>query len=155
MEQLYNLMRPRSFKDYRGQKTNVLQWQAMLQKKAVPNVMLMEGAFGTGKTSVAGIFGLALNCENPNEDGSACLQCATCKKILSGASMGYIEIDAARHRGVDDVDDIISHAYTTSDLQKKIIILDECHELSSTAQNALLKVLENPPQNTIFILCTT
>ena len=113
------------------------------------------GTRGTGKTTLAKIFARAVNCTNPS-DGSPCNECMTCKGILDGSILDVIEIDAASNNGVDDVREIKEAVmYVPAVTRFKVYIIDEVHMLSTGAFNALLKTLEEPPANVVFILATT
>lgn len=117
--------------------------------------ILLAGPKGSGKTSAARILAKAVNCLKI-KDGEACEKCANCLEIEKGSSLDVIEIDAASNRGIDDVRGLKENAYLSPiKLKKKIFIIDEVHMLTKEAFNALLKLIEEPPQNTLFILCTT
>ena len=110
---------------------------------------------GTGKTSAAKIFAKAINCQN-QKDGEPCNQCETCKAITAGRLNDVIEIDAASNNGVEEIRDIRDKAkYAPTQADYKVYIIDEVHMLSTGAFNALLKTLEEPPANVVFILATT
>lgn len=123
--------------------------------KETPQSFLFAGPKGAGKTSAARIIARAVNCLNP--DGiEPCGECDNCKEILSGGSIDLVEIDAASNRGIEDVRSLKEKSYLLpSKLKKKIFIIDEVHMLTKEAFNALLKLIEEPPKHTIFILCTT
>ncbi len=148
-------MRPISLLDVRGQDKIVKILLESLNKKNIPNAMLFIGTRGTGKTTVAKIVARWLNCEAPNEDGSCCDKCASCKAVLNGSSLDVLELDAASNNGVDSVRSIIESVNYKAVGKMKIVILDEVHMLSTGAFNALLKIMEEPPKHVLFILCTT
>jgi len=127
----------------------------ILESKDMPQSWLFAGPKGSGKTSAARILAKAINCLDP--DGvEPCDKCKNCLEIARGNSLDIIEIDGASHGKVDDVRDLKDIAYLSPvNLKKKVIIIDEVHMLTKEAFNALLKVLEEPPKNLIFVLCTT
>jgi len=117
--------------------------------------LLFAGPKGSGKTSAARIIAKAVNCLEIKK-GEACGECENCLEIEKGNSLDIIEIDAASNRGIDDVRGLKENAYLSPiRLKKKIFIIDEVHMLTKEAFNALLKIIEEPPKNTLFILCTT
>lgn len=117
--------------------------------------LLFAGPKGSGKTSAARILAKAVNCLDL-KDGEACEKCENCLEIEKGNSLDVIEIDAASNRGIDDVRGLKENAYLSPiRLKKKVFIIDEVHMLTKEAFNALLKLIEEPPKNTLFILCTT
>jgi DNA polymerase III subunit gamma/tau len=126
-----------------------------LSAKDIPQSFLFSGPKGSGKTSAARILARAINCSNL-KDGEACGKCDNCKEILKAGAMDIIEMDAASNRGIEDVRSLKDKAYLLpSKLSKKVFIIDEVHMLTKDAFNALLKLIEEPPRHTIFILCTT
>lgn len=147
---------------YRPQKLSDLDLVDVAEKlkkylsgKEIPQSFLFAGPKGAGKTSAARILARVINCENKN-DGEACGVCDDCKDVLSGRSMDVIEMDAASNRGIEDVRNLKEKAYLSpSKLKYKVFIIDEVHMLTKDAFNALLKLIEEPPKHTIFILCTT
>jgi DNA polymerase-3 subunit gamma/tau len=127
----------------------------ILSSEEIPQSFLFAGPKGAGKTSAARILARAVNCTNP-QGIEPCGECDNCKEILNGSSLDIIEIDAASNRGIEDVRALKEKAYLSpSKLKKKVFIIDEVHMLTKDAFNALLKLIEEPPKNTIFILCTT
>lgn len=152
---LYRVWRSQRFDDVVGQKaiTQTLK-NAIIQKKT-SHAYLFTGPRGTGKTSAAKIFAKAINCKH-SVDGEPCNQCETCVAITEGRLNDVIEIDAASNNGVEEIRDIRDKAkYAPTQAEYKVYIIDEVHMLSTGAFNALLKTLEEPPQNVIFILATT
>jgi len=134
----------------------------IISSNNIPHAFLFSGPKGTGKTSAARILAKAINCESASlklrgsGEVEPCNQCSQCKSITRGENLDVIEIDAASHRGIDDVRmlrDAVKLAPTGS--KKKIYIIDEAHMLTNEASNALLKTLEEPPEHVIFILATT
>ncbi|WP_430598140.1 DNA polymerase III subunit gamma/tau [Enterococcus sp. AZ177] len=152
---LYRVWRSQRFDDVVGQKaiTQTLK-NAIIQKKT-SHAYLFTGPRGTGKTSAAKIFAKAINCKH-SIDGEPCNECETCVAITEGRLNDVIEIDAASNNGVEEIRDIRDKAkYAPTQADYKVYIIDEVHMLSTGAFNALLKTLEEPPQNVIFILATT
>lgn len=133
----------------------------ILNGDSLPHAFLFTGQKGTGKTSTARIIAKAINCENnlfANEsaDFEPCNKCSNCLSITSGNNVDVIEIDAASNRKIDEVRDLISKIkYAPINSRYKVYIIDEVHMLTNESFNALLKTLEEPPKNTIFILATT
>lgn len=156
METLYRKYRPKSFDEVEGQQHIVRTLRNAIQLDRVGHAYLFTGPRGTGKTTLARIFSLALNCLAP-KDGDPCGICERCVKMLSGASLSTIEIDAASNTGVDNIRTLREEAVLPpiDGAPYKIYIIDEVHMLSRGAFNALLKILEEPPKHIIFILATT
>ena len=152
---LYRQYRPKTFSEVAGQKVIVQTLQNALLRNQVGHAYLFSGPRGTGKTSIAKIFGKAVNCLNmPALD--VCDECDVCKGLNDGYIADIIEIDAASHSRVEDMRELISNAnFSPSVTRYKVYILDEVHMLSTSAFNALLKTLEEPPKHVIFILATT
>ena len=152
---LYRKYRPQTFDEVRGQDHIVTTLKNQMKAGRIGHAYLFCGTRGTGKTSVAKLFAKAVNCESP-VDGSPCGKCAVCKSIDSMASMNVTELDAASNNSVDNIRDIIdSSRYSPTEGKYKVFIIDEVHMLSTSAFNALLKTLEEPPEYVIFILATT
>jgi DNA polymerase-3 subunit gamma/tau len=152
---LYRKWRPLTFEDVVEQRHIVTTLKNSIKNNTVSHAYLFCGTRGTGKTTLAKIFARAVNCTNPS-DGSPCNECMTCKGILDGSILDVIEIDAASNNGVDDVREIKEAVmYVPAVTRFKVYIIDEVHMLSTGAFNALLKTLEEPPANVVFILATT
>ena len=151
----YRKYRPQTFDDVYGQEhiTSVLRYQT--SEKSVSHAYLFCGSRGTGKTTCAKILAKAVNCENP-VNGNPCGKCPACVAIDTGAATDVVEMDAASNNGVDNIRELRDEVtYTPSMLKKRVYIIDEVHMLSTSAFNALLKTLEEPPEYVVFILATT
>ena len=152
---LYRKWRPRTFDDVVGQEhiTETLKNQIMSGR--LSHAYLFVGTRGTGKTTCAKILAKAVNCEHP-ENGSPCNKCNSCLGIDDGSIMDVVELDAASNNGVDNVRALRDEAvFSPVSVKKRVYIIDEVHMLSSSAFNALLKILEEPPEHLMFILATT
>ena len=152
---LYRKWRPQKFDDMVGQTAVTKTLKNAIIHHKTSHAYLFTGPRGTGKTSAAKIFAKAINCLNP-QDGEPCNDCILCKGITEGTIGDVIEIDAASNNGVEEIRDIRDKArYAPTQVTYKVYIIDEVHMLSTGAFNALLKTLEEPPKNVIFILATT
>ena len=152
---LYRVWRSQRFDDVVGQKAITQTLKNAIVQKKTSHAYLFTGPRGTGKTSAAKIFAKAINCKH-SQDGEPCNVCDTCVAITEGRLNDVIEIDAASNNGVEEIRDIRDKAkYAPTQAEYKVYIIDEVHMLSTGAFNALLKTLEEPPQNVIFILATT
>ena len=152
---LYRKYRPQTFDDVVGQMAVTQTLKTQLQSGRLSHAYLFTGSRGTGKTSCAKILAKAVNCLNP-QDGNPCNCCEACRSIDSGSCMDVLEIDAASNNGVDNVRDLRDDAiYSPSQVKMRVYIIDEVHMLSISAFNALLKIIEEPPEHLMFILATT
>lgn len=154
---LYRSERPERFNEIIGQKHIVRILQHQLETDNVSQAYLFTGTRGTGKTTTARILAKALNCTgNPADGQLPCGECENCKAIKEGRFLDVIEMDAASNNGVDDIRDLIDRVnYPPMVGRYKVYIIDEVHMLSTSAENAFLKTLEEPPEHVIFILATT
>lgn len=150
-----NAERPMNFDQMVGQKTVVENLRQQAIRKEFFQCYILEGQFGSGKTTMARIISRAINCEHPDEHGNPCGCCESCKAVSSGSS-DIVELDAASNTGVDSIRAIKESVdFLPSQLKKKVYIIDEVQKLSGSAFDALLKVLEEPPEHVVFIMCTT
>jgi len=153
---LYHKYRPRRFGEIAGHKEVVTSIKRAMSNPDRPQVYLLAGSTGTGKTTTARIMAMSLNCTAPLKEGDPCLMCPECKAILTGNCMDMLELNAADHRGINDIRSICKNLpLMPMLLDYKVIILDEAHQLTNEAQSSLLKVLEDAPKHVIFILCST
>lgn len=152
---LYRRFRPITFMDVVDQEQIVKVLKHQIINNQIGHAYLFCGSRGTGKTTTAKIFSRAVNCINPI-NGEPCNECEICKGILNSSITDVMEIDAASNNGVEDIRAIRENVIYAPTLAKyKVYIIDEVHMLSQSAFNALLKTLEEPPENVIFILATT
>ncbi|MCR2044285.1 DNA polymerase III subunit gamma/tau [Anaerosalibacter massiliensis] len=152
---LYRRFRPKNFDEVLGQNHITTTLKNQILRDNIGHAYLFSGTRGTGKTSVAKIFARAVNCID-SQDGNPCNNCEVCKGILHESIMDVIEMDAASNNKVDDVRELREKVkYPPSRARYKVYIIDEVHMLSTSAFNALLKTLEEPPKHLIFILATT
>ncbi|MBR3560183.1 MAG: DNA polymerase III subunit gamma/tau [Oscillospiraceae bacterium] len=152
---LYRKWRPKTFSDVVGQEHITSTLRRQVAEGRLSHAYLFTGTRGTGKTTCAKILAKAVNCENP-QNGDPCNRCPSCLGIDSGAFLDVTELDAASNNGVDSVRALRDEAvYAPAQVKKRVYIIDEVHMLSGAAFNALLKILEEPPEHLMFILATT
>ena len=152
---LYRKWRPRTFDDVVGQSHITETLKRQVASGRLSHAYLFTGTRGTGKTTCAKILARAVNCEHP-VDGNPCNECDACRGIENGSILDVLELDAASNNGVDQVRALRDEAvYTPAAVRKRVYIVDEVHMLSTAAFNALLKILEEPPEHLMFILATT
>ena len=152
---LYRKWRPKTFSDVVGQEHVTETLQRQVAEGRLSHAYLFTGTRGTGKTTCAKILAKAVNCEHP-ENGNPCNKCSSCLGIESGGFLDVMELDAASNNGVDHVRALRDEAiYSPAQVKKRVYIIDKVHMLSIAAFNALLKILEEPPEHLMFILATT
>src|SRR5919202_498446 len=155
-EPLHLKYRPKRLDDLIGQATVNRALRNAINGR-LPNAFLFSGVRGTGKTTAARILAASLNCSSSDAPTlTPCGECHSCRGIWNGSSLDVMEIDAAAHNGVDDIRQLIQNCQlSTISGRYRVIVLDECHQLSKQGQNAFLKTLESPPKSVVFILATT
>ena len=155
-QSLYRKYRPQRFAELVGQEHVTTALQNAVRDGRVGHAYLFSGPRGTGKTTTARLVAKALNCTNRGDDGDPCGVCDSCVAIAEGSSLDVIEVDAASKSKVDDIRDLLERvAYLSAGGAKKVYILDEVHMLSTGAEAALLKTLEESPEHVVFVLATT
>lgn len=154
---LYRKYRPQTFSEFIGQEHVVQTLTNAISMAMISHAYLFAGPRGCGKTTMARVLAKAVNCQNRKTGQSEpCNQCDSCLEINDGRALDLIEIDAATYTGVDDIRELREGIrFAPSKSKYKVYIIDECHQLSKGAANALLKTLEEPPSHAIFVLATT
>lgn len=154
---LYRKYRPQTFGDFIGQEHIVKTITNAISNGMISHAYLFSGPRGTGKTTMARLLAKAVNCEKRKENEfEPCNKCSSCLEIMKSRAMDLIEIDAASHRGIDDIRELKNGIkFSPTKSKYKVFIIDESHQLTKEAANALLKTLEEPPSHAIFVLATT
>jgi len=154
---LYRKYRPKSFSEIVGQEHVIQTLTNALSSGMISHAYLFCGPRGTGKTTIARLLAKSVNCQNRKENEfEPCNKCSSCLEVNEGRAIDLIEIDAASNRGIDDIRELREGIrFTPTKSKYKVFIIDESHQLSKDAANALLKTLEEPPGHAIFILATT
>jgi len=152
---LYRKHRPQTFSEIIGQEYVVKTLTNAIVSDMISHAYIFSGPHGTGKTTIARLLAKAVNCEN-RKGFEPCNKCSSCVDINLGRSLDLIEIDAASHRGIDQMRELRDTIqFVPSKSKYKVFIIDESHHLTKEASNALLKTLEEPPKHAIFVLATT
>ncbi len=154
---LYRKYRPQTFSEIIGQEHIVQTLNNAIASGMVSHAYLFTGPRGSGKTTMARLLAKAANCHNRKDNQfEPCGKCLSCLEVKKGNSLDLIEIDAASHRGIDDIRELRDGIKFAPTKEKyKVFVIDECHQLTKEAVNALLKTLEEPPAHAIFVLATT
>jgi DNA polymerase III subunit gamma/tau len=153
---LYHKYRPQRFSEIVGHKETVKSIKSALMATEPSQAFLLLGDSGTGKTTTARIMALSLNCEKRGNTGEPCLKCAACKAIVLKETTDIVEVNCADNRGIDDIRRLCATMpFAPMFLNRKVFILDECHQLTGDAQSSLLKELEEAPSHVFIILCST
>ena len=152
---LYRKYRPKSFSEVVGQEHIVQTITNEIANDLLSHCYLFSGPKGSGKTTIARLLAKAINCENL-QGFEPCNKCQSCMEINSGRAIDLVEIDAASNRGIDDIRELKEGIrFSPTRMKYKVFIIDESHQLSRDAANALLKMLEEPPSFAVFVLATT
>ncbi len=149
--------RPRTIEDFVGQKRVVRAVRGMLKRQSPSQTILISGPYGSGKTTMARLISRYLNCQGKDRkmEEPPCGECEACKRMERGALQDYQEINAASKRGIDSIRTLIDNAQFRPNANFRIFVLDEVHKITADAAEALLKITEEPPPESILILCTT
>jgi len=153
----YRKYRPQKFSEFIGQEHIAKTLANAVSLGMISHAYLFYGPRGSGKTTLARILAKAINCQKRKEgESEPCNECESCREIMEGRSLDLVEIDAASHRGIDEVRELRDNIkFLPAKSKYKVFIIDEAHQLTKEAANALLKTLEEPPAHAVFILATT
>jgi DNA polymerase-3 subunit gamma/tau len=151
----YRDYRPSKFGDIIGQSTAIEAVKRSIQAGRQHHSYLLHGASGSGKTTTARVIAMALNCEAKGQDGEPCGVCPSCEAVKESRHWDVLEIDAARTRSIEDVKSLCYKAQFSPMGKFKVYIIDEAHQFGMPSWSALLKTIEEPPPNIVFIFCTT
>src|SRR3989338_4071698 len=153
---LYRKYRPKTFGEIVGQEHVVQTLRNAVISNLISHAYLFSGPRGSGKTSMARLLAKAVNCSDFSKSGEPCNKCSACIEFNEGKTIDLIEIDAASNRGIEEIRELKEGiAFSPVKLKYKVFIVDEAHQLTKEAANALLKTLEEPPSHAIFVLATT
>ncbi len=154
---LYRKYRPQTFAEITGQEHVVQTLTNAISSSGISHAYIFSGPRGSGKTTIARLLAKSANCRDRKPDKfEPCNKCSSCLEIMEARSLDFIEIDAASHRGIDEIRELRDGVKFAPVKEKyKVFVIDECHQLTKEAANALLKTLEEPPSHVIFILATT
>lgn len=148
--------RPSNLETFVGNEHAKSSLENLIQERKLPQTLLFSGPTGCGKTTLSRILALSLNCSQEESPLHPCLECPSCSTILSFSNPDFMEINASNSRGIDDVRRLIDKLnYNPSFLKNRVLVMDECHQLTPESQNCFLKTLEEPPPHTYILLCTT
>lgn len=148
---LANAMRPRRLAEYIGQDSITSSLRGMLKSKKLPATIMIHGMTGCGKTTLANLIARYANCEK----GTACGKCLSCKQMNSGTHPDFLQLDMGANGRIENIRNLLESINFAPTYKKRVILLEEAHAITTASANALLVTIENPPPDTIFVMCTT